>query len=222
LGLAYTTVSYHRERLLRGGTIGRDPNDERPAAARFIVPVKTREEVHRLLAVGCSRAEVACHLGLSKSTVTYHARRFGLPVDARAARRYDWKVIQRYYDAGHSVAECRARFGFSNAAWTGAVRRAEIVPRARAMPIDVLLAAPRGRNNLKRRLLQAGLLETVCRCCGLERWQGMPLALALHHVNGDRHDNRLENLALLCPNCHSQTDTWGGRNGRSRVAGKTG
>jgi 5-methylcytosine-specific restriction endonuclease McrA len=38
--------------------------------------------------------------------------------------------------------------------------------------------------------------------------------MALHHINGDRLDNRLENLELLCPNCHSQTETFAGRNGR--------
>jgi 5-methylcytosine-specific restriction endonuclease McrA len=44
------------------------------------------------------------------------------------------------------------------------------------------------------------------------------LSLQLHHINGERHDNRLENLALLCPNCHSQTNTWAGRNGTRRRA----
>jgi 5-methylcytosine-specific restriction endonuclease McrA len=40
--------------------------------------------------------------------------------------------------------------------------------------------------------------------------------VALHHINGDRLDNRLENLQLLCPNCHSQTSTYSGRNGHRR------
>ncbi|MGZ5312302.1 MAG: HNH endonuclease [Solirubrobacterales bacterium] len=44
----------------------------------------------------------------------------------------------------------------------------------------------------------------------------MPLSLHVHHRNGDGTDNRLENLQFLCPNCHSQTDTYGGRNGHRR------
>src|SRR5207248_7013105 len=68
-----------------------------------LVPVRTREEVRRLLSLGCSRADVARRLGIAKSTVTYHARRVGLEIDARAARRYDWPAIQRYYDAGHTM-----------------------------------------------------------------------------------------------------------------------
>jgi 5-methylcytosine-specific restriction endonuclease McrA len=116
------------------------------------------------------------------------------------------------------MEECRKRFGFSKAAWTGAVQRRVILPRAKAMPIDVLLSAPRGRHNLKRRLLRAGLLKPLCGICGLSEWRGVAVALQLHHINGDRVDNRLQNLALLCPNCHSQTDTWAGRNPGKRAA----
>jgi hypothetical protein len=69
---------------------------------------------------------------------------------------------------------------------------------------------------LKRRLIQAGLLEARCERCGLVDWLGEPAPLHLDHRNGDRTDHRLKNLRLLCPNCHALTDTYCGRNiGRS-------
>jgi 5-methylcytosine-specific restriction endonuclease McrA len=68
--------------------------------------------------------------------------------------------------------------------------------------------------HLKKRLVKAGLKEPRCERCGLDTWRSAGLSLTLHHMNGIRDDNRLENLQLLCPNCHSQTDTFAGRNGR--------
>jgi 5-methylcytosine-specific restriction endonuclease McrA len=68
---------------------------------------------------------------------------------------------------------------------------------------------------VKLRLIREGLKRNLCERCGLAEWRGAPITLALHHVNGVRDDNRLENLELLCPNCHSQTDTFAGRNGRA-------
>ena len=62
------------------------------------------------------------------------------------------------------------------------------------------------------RLISAGLLANRCEACGIEEWLGAPLSMALHHVNGDGQDNRLENLQMLCPNCHSQTENFAGRN----------
>lgn len=51
-----------------------------------------------------------------------------------------------------------------------------------------------------------------CEECGLDQWQGKDLTLELDHINGDTSDNTRSNLRFLCPNCHSQTDTWRGRN----------
>lgn len=66
--------------------------------------------------------------------------------------------------------------------------------------------------SLRKRLLAEGLLLRECATCRRHEWEGRPVPLELDHVNGDRKDNRLENLRLLCPNCHAQTDTYRGRN----------
>lgn len=65
---------------------------------------------------------------------------------------------------------------------------------------------------LRKRLLNAGMKEHRCEKCWRTEWEGHPIPLQLDHINGDRRDNRLDNLRLLCPNCHSQTETWCGRN----------
>ena len=65
---------------------------------------------------------------------------------------------------------------------------------------------------LKNKLLKEGYKEHICEKCGNAEWYGKPIPLELHHINGDNTDNRLENLQMLCPNCHSFTDTYGGRN----------
>jgi 5-methylcytosine-specific restriction endonuclease McrA len=164
---------------------------------------------------GMSYREITDRLGICKSTVAYHARRLGVEADYRFATRYDWNEIQAAYDSGLRMRECQARFGFSGAAWSQAIVRGDIKPRPRATPLANLLVSGRGRScrgYLKRRLLAAGIKDERCEQCGLSDWQGQTLALHLHHINGDGSDNRLENLAMLCPNCHSQTETFGGRN----------
>ena len=67
--------------------------------------------------------------------------------------------------------------------------------------------------SLKRRLLKEGLLEYKCSECGnTGEWQNKALSLQLDHINGNNKDHRLTNLRFLCPNCHSQTETYAGKN----------
>ncbi|MBO7435913.1 HNH endonuclease [bacterium] len=55
------------------------------------------------------------------------------------------------------------------------------------------------------------MMISHCEKCGLETWQGQPIPLEIHHINGINTDNRLENLQLLCPNCHALTNNYRGR-----------
>ena len=66
---------------------------------------------------------------------------------------------------------------------------------------------------LKKKLVAAGLMIDVCSTCGCPpEWNGEPLVLQLDHRDGDTENNRRRNLRVLCPNCHSQTKTFAGRN----------
>ena len=65
---------------------------------------------------------------------------------------------------------------------------------------------------MKDRLLKDNLVEYKCALCGLSEWLNKPLVLQLHHIDGDNSNNTLENLQLLCPNCHSQTNNYCGKN----------
>ena len=68
-------------------------------------------------------------------------------------------------------------------------------------------------SSLKKRLINENILEYKCEKCGNKgEWLGIPLTLQLDHKNGNNKDHRIENLRFLCPNCHSQTETYSGRN----------
>ena len=100
--------------------------------------------------------------------------------------------------------------------WTGkAWNRGRKVSTRKPRPLEEILVVGSDftrTHELKLRLFKAGLKERRCEGCGLSEWRGKEIPLQLDHVNGLRNDNRLENLRILCPNCHAQTETWCARN----------
>ena len=79
-----------------------------------------------------------------------------------------------------------------------------------SLPLEKVLIkdSEYNRTKLKERLIAEGIREYKCAKCGITEWLGNPISLQLHHINGIHNDNRIENLELLCPNCHSQTDNF--------------
>lgn len=100
---------------------------------------------------------------------------------------------------------------FTGAAWNQGDR---YKPIKEAQPLKNILVENstfKSTCHLKLRLFKEGLKLKKCECCNNTEWQGQPIALELHHINGVSDDLRLENLQILCPNCHAFTDNYRGK-----------
>lgn len=75
-------------------------------------------------------------------------------------------------------------------------------------------------NVLKKKLIKDKILEAECSSCKLSDWQGKSIPLELDHIDGDNTNNELENLRILCPNCHAFTDTYRGKNKKTARSAK--
>jgi 5-methylcytosine-specific restriction endonuclease McrA len=86
------------------------------------------------------------------------------------------------------------------------------------IPLSDIMKEDRPYNSgrLLKRMVKEKIIEYKCSICGAKEWLGKSLTLHLHHINGNHVDNRLENLQILCPNCHSQTATYCGRGIKDR------
>lgn len=117
------------------------------------------------------------------------------------AKGSNYKTIQKYIklyglDTSHFLGQgWRKDLGYSE--------------KSARIPLnDILKENTNFRSDtLKRRLVKEGIKEWKCEKCGITDWMGEDITLELHHINGNHFDNRLENLQMLCPNCHSQTPT---------------
>lgn len=71
-------------------------------------------------------------------------------------------------------------------------------------------------SHLMARLVKEGYKERKCERCGITEWMEQPISFQLHHKDGNHSNNKLENLEVLCPNCHSQTDGYAGRKNKNK------
>ena len=100
---------------------------------------------------------------------------------------------------------------FTGQAWNKG-KKYELFNKCKPLSEVLVKGSYYSSNKLKERLLKSGIKEHKCECCGNIKWLDKPIKLELHHINGDNTDNRIENISLLCPNCHSYTDTYRSKN----------
>ena len=67
-------------------------------------------------------------------------------------------------------------------------------------------------NKVRKKLLREGLKQHICECCLNTTWNNVPIPLEVHHKDGNKNNNEIDNLELLCPNCHALTDNYKGKN----------
>lgn len=137
----------------------------------------------------------------------------------RKAYASDEQLLRQAVETSDTILEVLEKLGYSRSSQN----RAQVKKWAELYKIELpvfrksheelfAVGSKASRSFLKKKLRELGY-EFKCRDCEIgEEWNGKPLSLQLEHINGINNDNRIENLTLLCPNCHSQTDTFAGRN----------
>jgi hypothetical protein len=117
-------------------------------------------------------------------------RKLGLPVRGKMGVTLKKKLIEAGYDLSHLTGIPKHRTGW------------------KTMEERLCKGSTIQSSKLKQHLFKSGIKKNKCEICGIEEWNGKPLNMQLHHIDVDPTNNALENLQILCPNCHAQTDSY--------------
>jgi len=190
-----------------------------------------KEKICELLLEGKTYNAIVREVGCAKSTVAYHAKRLEIVRGSPFIR--DWNKVQLYYNE-HGLPKTLNHFDMSRHAFSGGVNRGSITPKyvrrdnidsngsGHKYSLDDLLVENSictDNYRLKKRLVNEDLILYSCQGEGCllagiinPVWAGKQITLHLDHINGVNNDYRIENLRFLCPNCHSLTPTYCGKN----------
>lgn len=103
------------------------------------------------------------------------------------------------------------KFNINIKHFLGSAHNKGTISNQRKLPSQIFIVGQRQRSLHLRRALIESAIEYKCLICGISEWIGKKLNLEIDHIDGNSEDNRIENLRFLCPNCHSQTHTFGYR-----------
>lgn len=195
-----------------------------------------KNKIIEMLLAGVSYNKICQVLGVSKSTVAYHANMQGISKGKKFERgTYDWKQIQQEYDSGLCNRELSIKLNIPTRVIREAIKDGRlIVDHYRKckdptimdkIPSEVLFKENSNHDSsvARKYVIKYNLLPYYCsnQSCMLFNvspvWCGNVISLHLDHINGNNRDHRLLNLRWLCPNCHSQTPTYAGKNKKKLV-----
>jgi hypothetical protein len=129
--------------------------------------------------------------------------------------------IKECYDKGITLHQASAELNLTTVTLWRRAKKLDLqwkdIPRTnfKRVPLEEILNGnyPEYQTfKLKNRLLAEGIKQNICEVCEINEWNGNPINMQLDHIDGNSHNHQLDNLRMICPNCHSQTDTYCGKN----------
>lgn len=196
-----------------------------------------KDEILKLYREGLTYSEIQKELGCSKGTISYHC---GDRIKSKKWRKHKYtrEELLKAVELSGSIRQVLGILNlnvnsssyttikynleryhisvdhFKGQAWAGGKKPYNELTKEEFITKYLKIGKEKtSSHTLKLRLYKYNLKKEECEECEVKKkWNGKPISLHLDHINGNNKDNRLDNLKILCPNCHSQTPTYAGKN----------